>query len=83
MILKSFLYVRKKVDTSFLILFGKNLKKERESKNMSQAQLAIDCDFDVSVISRIERGVVNTSLSNLKIISSALEIELKELFDFQ
>ena len=75
--------MRKKVDTSFLILFGKNLKKERESKNMSQAQLAIDCDFDVSVISRIERGVVNTSLSNLKIISSALEIELKELFDFQ
>ena len=74
--------MRKKVDTSFLILFGKNLKKVRESKNITQAQLAIDCDFDVSVISRIERGVVNTSLSNLKLISSALQIELSELFDF-
>lgn len=75
--------MRKKVDTSFLTLFGNNLKAIRESKNITQAQLAIDCDFDVSVISRIERGVVNTSLSNLKLISSALQIGLKELFDFE
>jgi transcriptional regulator with XRE-family HTH domain len=74
--------VRKKLDTSFLKLFGSNLKFIRECKNITQAELAIDCDFDVSVISRIERGVVNTSLSNLKLISSALQIELKELFDF-
>lgn len=75
--------MRKKVDTSFLIVFGKNLKYIRESKNITQAQLAIDCDFDVSVISRIERGVVNTSLSNLKLIALALNINLKELFDFE
>lgn len=73
--------MRKKVDTTFLKLFGNNLKSIRESKNITQAQLAIDCDFDVSVISRIERGVVNTSLSNLKLISTSLGITLKELFD--
>jgi len=75
--------VRKKVDTTFLKTFGNNLKMVRVSKNITQAQLAIDCDFDVSVISRIERGIVNTSLSNLKLISSALNIPLKELFDFE
>ena len=74
--------MRKKADTIFLKKFGENLKSVRLSKNITQAQLAIDCDFDVSVISRIERGVVNTSLSNLKLISSALNIPLKELFDF-
>ena len=74
--------MRKKVDKIFLVAFGENLKKIREEKNITQAQLAIDCDFDVSVISRIERGVVNTSLSNLKLISKALGIEIKELFDF-
>lgn len=74
--------MRKKVDTTYLILFGRNLKKIRESKNITQAQLAIDCDCDVSVISRIERGVVNTSLFNLKLISLALNIPLKDLFDF-
>jgi transcriptional regulator with XRE-family HTH domain len=74
--------VRKKVDTNFLLMFGKNLKKIRESKNITQAQLAIDCDCDVSVISRIERGVVNTSLSNLKLLANALNTEMKELFEF-
>ena len=75
--------MRKKVDTSFLILFGKNLKALRESKDITQAQLSIDCDFDVSVISRIERGVVNTSLSNLKLIADALKVEMQELFNFE
>ena len=75
--------MRKKVDTSFLMLFGKNLKALRESKDITQAQLSIDCDFDVSVISRIERGVVNTSLSNLKIISEALKVDIQELFNFE
>lgn len=77
------LRVRKKVDKIFLTAFGENLKKIREQKNITQAQLAIDCDFDVSVISRIERGAVNTSLSNLKLISNALSVEIKELFDFK
>ena len=71
------------IDKSFLIQFGSNLKKVREGKNITQAQLAIDCDFDVSVISRIERGSVNTSISNVKLISKALGVSVKELFDFE
>mgnify|MGYP003616904369 FL=1 len=79
----SFLYVQKKVDITFLKAFGENLKKIREQKNITQAQLAIDCDFDVSVISRIERGVVNTSLYNLRLIAKALDIPISQLFTFQ
>lgn len=79
----SLLYVQKKVDISFLKAFGENLKKIREQKNITQAQLAIDCDFDVSVISRIERGVVNTSLYNLRLIAKALDIPISQLFTFQ
>jgi transcriptional regulator with XRE-family HTH domain len=63
-------------------MFGYNLKRIREEKVITQAQLAIDCNFDVSVISRIERGTVNTSLSNIKLIANALNIHIKELFDF-
>lgn len=73
----------KNIDRSFLIRFGAHLKQLRESKSMSQAQLAIDCDFDVSVISRIERGIINTSLNNLKLIADALQVELHELFEFR
>lgn len=74
--------MRKKVNTKFLEDFGFNLKKVRIQKNITQAQLAIDCDVDVSVISRIERGVVNTSLSNIKTIAISLSVDIKELFDF-
>ena len=78
-----FLYVAKNIDREYLILFGTHLKKVREGKNVSQAQLAIDCDFDVSVISRIERGAVNSSISNIRLIAGALGIEMKDLFDFK
>jgi transcriptional regulator with XRE-family HTH domain len=75
--------VRKTVDKKYLSQFGANLKKIRESKGVTQAQVAIDCECDVSVISRIERGAVNTSLSNIKLISKALGIKTKELFNFE
>lgn len=77
------MYVQKKTDISFLKAFGKNLKKIREQKDITQAQLAIDCEFDVSVISRIERGAVNTSINNIKIIAKALDIPINELFKFE
>ena len=74
--------MRKNVDIKFMKEFGSNLKKIRLAKHITQAQLAIDCEVDVSVISRIERGVVNTCLSNINTIAKALAIEPKELFDF-
>lgn len=77
------MYVANHKDILFLIAFGSNLKKIREQKAITQAQLAIDCNFDVSVISRIERGAVNTSILNLKLISKALDIPIKELFNFE
>jgi len=77
-----FCNVAKNIDYVFLKNFGSNLKRIREEHHFTQAQLAIDCDFDVSVISRIERGAVNTSLHNLKMIADALSIEIFDLFVF-
>ena len=70
------------MDIQYLKRFGESLKSLRLAKEITQAQLAIDCDVDVSVISRIERGAVNTSLSNLQLIAQSLNIETKELFNF-
>jgi len=38
--------------------------------------------MEVSQISRIERGVANTSISNIYFIAEALEVEIKDLFEF-
>ncbi|NMH86912.1 helix-turn-helix domain-containing protein [Flavivirga algicola] len=67
---------------SFKILFGKNLKRIRESKNLSFRQLATRCNIDYSDISKIEKGKRNIQLSSLLELSKGLGIHPKELLDF-
>ncbi len=66
-----------------LIQFGKYVKKLREEKGFSQEDLANESDLSLSQISRIERGVISSSLSQLISISNSLKITLSQLFDFQ
>ena len=69
-------------DSEFLIAFGNNLKKVRKSKGFTQVELANDLGIEISQISRIERGVINTSIGNIFLISKILKIQVKDLFDF-
>ncbi len=67
----------------FLIEFGKNLRKIRKSKGFTQAELANDLDIEISQISRIERGIINTSIITIYKISCTLKINITELFNFK
>ena len=75
--------MKKSINKAFIINFGINLRKIRESKNMTMQTLAYTINVEYSQISRIERGLINTSIGVIYEIAQALEIELKELFDFQ
>ena len=66
-----------------LIDFGKNLKRIRESKNLSQHQLANLCDVEHSQINRIELGKVNTTISTLYLIAYKLGVEVTELVNLK
>lgn len=66
-----------------LIRIGKRLKQLREAKGLSQAQFANMCDIEKSTISRIERGVVNSSIITLAHIAEHLEVELWEFLRFK
>ncbi len=72
----------KEKDIAFLKTFGKRLKQLREEKGISQAQLAFEAEIQISQISRIERGLINTTIANVKLLSKILDVSLKELFDF-
>jgi transcriptional regulator with XRE-family HTH domain len=61
----------------FLIQFGNHIRGIRFRKNITQAQVAKHCQFDISVISRIERGVVNISVGNANLIADALGLSLR------
>jgi len=69
-------------DEKFLKKFGTNLKRIRESKNISQLNLANELGTSQSHIWKIETGIVDPSLSRLSAIAKALKVPLKELFDF-
>ncbi|QLG45404.1 helix-turn-helix domain-containing protein [Costertonia aggregata] len=68
-------------DKAFLIAFGKNLRKLRKEKGYTQEELANELDIEISQISRIERGIINTSIVNANSIASVLKIKITELFD--
>lgn len=59
---------------------GYNIKTIRESKGISQQQLAAECNFEKSNMSRIEAGNTNTTIYTLYKTASAMNINIKELF---
>ena len=70
-------------ENKFLIAFGKNLRLIRKNKGFTQQNLANDLGIEISQISRIERGIINTSVTSVKKISEVLKIKPSELFDFK
>ena len=69
-------------DKTFLVKLGKHVKKVRLEAGFTQEELANEIGIEISQISRIERGILNTSVSTIHAIASALEVETKSLFDF-
>lgn len=67
----------------FILNFGKNLRRLRQERKISQEKLAHITDLALSQIGRIERGEINTSLDQVKTIADALEIEPQMLFEFK
>lgn len=61
-------------------ILGKNIKKFRLEKNITQEELAELCDFHRTFISSIERGKKGISLTNIEIIANKLNVKVYMLF---
>jgi transcriptional regulator with XRE-family HTH domain len=70
-----------KKSEDFLILFGGNVRAIRQQKGLSQEELAQLAGLDRTYMGGIERGERNLGLINVKKISEALGIKVKDLFD--
>ncbi len=66
---------------SLLSQFGKKVRKQRESKNLSQEELADLSGLHRTYISSLERGHRNVSLVNIYRLAKALECDLNEFFN--
>lgn len=63
-------------------LTGLRIKELRRSKQLSQEQLAERADINSKYLSRMERGTENPTLDMLIKLSTALDVEMWEMFDF-
>ena len=71
-------------DDTFLIEIGKKVRYFRLKQGLTQTDLAFKCnDKDYSQINRLELGKINFSVSYLKLIANALNINIKDLIPEQ
>ena len=62
---------------------GQRIRTLRESKGITQQDLAAACNFEKTNMSRIEAGGTNPTISTLYKISQALEVTISELVDIE
>ena len=62
---------------------GQKIRFLRESKGISQQNLAAICNFEKSNLSRIEAGRTNPTVSTLYKISQALKVKIIDIVDVE
>ncbi|MBU7595885.1 helix-turn-helix transcriptional regulator (plasmid) [Metabacillus halosaccharovorans] len=62
--------------------FGLNVRRYRLIRNISQEELGELTGLHRTYISSVERGKQNISLENIYLISSALNVKISTLLDF-
>lgn len=61
--------------------FGLRVRELRKASGFSQEAFADTCGFARSYMSRVERGSGNPSLDAIETIASALNVDVKVLFE--
>ena len=64
------------------LVLGSRIVQLRKQKKMKQKELADRMDIDDATLRKIETGKLNLTLKTLLRISSAFELSLSELFEF-
>ena len=65
---------------SALVLFGKQIRRLRIERHLSQEKLAEKCDFHRNQIGRIERAEQTVSFAGLLQLSYGLAVSPSEMF---
>ena len=61
------------------VIVGKNVRRIRQQRRMTQEKLAFEADLDLTYIGGIERGRRNPSLLAMSQIAEALSVPLVKL----
>ena len=61
---------------------GERIKEFMHERGLTQEQLAFLADLHRAYVGQIQRGEKNIGLKNLEKIAKALEVDIREFFDF-
>ena len=75
-----FCFVHNVRNIEVLKLFAFNLKRLRVMKGFTQEYLAEEANISQVQVARMEKGKLNTSISNLFVLSKALNCSFDEFF---
>ena len=64
-------------------IIGSRIKQLRESKGVTQQDLAAMCNFEKGNMSRLEAGRTNPTITTLYKISQALNVKIIDLLDIE
>ena len=67
-------------DPKFLEQLGSKIRELRKAKDLTQNELAMQCNFEKASLSRIESGKTNMTILTLRRICNALQIDFSQLF---
>ena len=67
-------------NTEVMAMFGRNVRRIRMGKGLTQEELAEGAGISQVQIARIEAGKINTSISTVVAIAKALGVKEGELF---
>ncbi|VVC75723.1 HTH-type transcriptional regulator SinR [Aquicella siphonis] len=70
-----------KNQSNYKQLFSHNLRRLRESKNISQENLANLAGLHRTYVSSVERGERNISIDSMEKLANALNVDIRELLD--
>ena len=63
--------------------FGKRLRSLRRQAGLTQEQLAEEAQISVDFLSLVERGINAPSFENLEKLAKALDVQVREFFEFK
>lgn len=61
------------------VIIGRNVRRLRQAKGLTQEQLAVDAKLDLTYVGGIERGKRNPSVKVMARIAEALGVAMSEL----
>lgn len=68
-------------DDTTIKKFGAAVRQLRKEKGLTLLQLSQSCDVDYTTISKIERGLINTTITMVTRIAKALQVKPSVLLD--